>query len=123
MLRLSDEATLQQRGIEIARMGLELAEQRTELSAAARRTSDKARLTRAWSQELRRRRPSWCARCRQPFTADDPGRTATYVPAGEAVAEETRTIHQACVAAWIIGRVRPAPWLEFFRSSNSTDPP
>ena len=99
----------------MARSSLGLAGQHAELSAAARSTSDTARLTRAWSQELRRRRPSWCARCRQPFTADDPGRTATYVPAGEAVAGETRTLHHACVPAWIIGRVRPAPWFKSFR--------
>ena len=115
MPRPPDAATLQQRGLEMARLRLALAEQRAELSDAARSIADTARLTRAWSQELRRRRPSWCAQCRQSFTADDPGRTATYLPAGEAVAAETRTIHQACVAAWIIGRMRPAPWLEVFR--------
>lgn len=76
---------------------------------------DRVRLTRAWSRELRRRRPSWGAWCRKPFSADDRGWTVNYLPAGEAVTRETRTIHRACATAWIIGRVRPEPWLESFR--------
>jgi hypothetical protein len=108
--------TLQERGIAVASTSRELARERAALSEAARTTCDRARLTRAWSRELRRRRGAWCAWCRKPFPINDPVWTANYVPAGETVDGETVMLDQRCIAAWISDRVRPAPWLNALRA-------
>jgi hypothetical protein len=62
------------------------------LGEIAEASVDRAILSCAWVQERRQRRRltlAGCSLCGEPVTVDNGACTATFLPAGEAVAEDT----------------------------------
>ena len=70
------------------------------LRAEVRASCDGTRLTRAWSQELRRRAMR-CVACHHPLRITDAMFIVGYVPAGRGLTEGPARVHPRCLVRWI----------------------
>jgi hypothetical protein len=80
---------------------LELVEETLRLTTNAVALCDETRLTRAWSQELRRR-GNHCEACHRPLAADG-WFTVAYLRASQTLAEGRARVHPQCLGRGSLG--------------------